>query len=183
MTSEITPDGDRQPLIGGLPAERLQLIGRIAVAHSFLEFSALLVFSNLVSRDDDRGIAIAGGDTLRYHLDRIRRLVRGPRFDLPDELRARIEDWVERVGHVKDERNAILHSMPIPSEKEGIDIRVRTTSGTVKWEERSVDDLPALAETLEQLLGEGFGIVDALRRDASGPIFIDPDDLQSDERA
>ena len=74
MTSEITPDGDRQPLIGGLPAERLQLIGRIAVAHSFLEFSALLVFSNLVSRDDDRGIAIAGGDTLRYHLDRIRRL-------------------------------------------------------------------------------------------------------------
>ena len=175
MTVTITGEGP-VPL-GGLSAERLQLIGKVAVAHSFLEFAALLILANLIHDDATRGIALAAGDPLRMLLDRTVRLVNGPRFDLPTETRTRILQWVGHVEKIKDERNRVLHSMWVMGTNEDSTVRVRLKDGAVHMDEVSAEELKSIAEALELLVGGGFELVAFLRVGTDEPIDIDPDVL------
>lgn len=157
--AKITKTGEGTAPLGGLTEDQLKTIGRIAVAHSFLEFAALLLLGKLLHHEPARAVAIVGGDPLPTQLSRIRRLLSLPDDDLPRPTRAAMVTWVDHVEKLKDERNRVLHSTWVAGVNKNPSIQVSFRKGRASMREVSADDLSAIAESLELLAGAGFNFL------------------------
>lgn len=158
-----TQQGSGSPPDGGLSEEQLRQIGRIAVAHAFLELAAMMLVARLVHEDIERGLAVVRGDPLRTQLERISRLIGQPRVDDHDAiepgLRRAIAEWVDEVGQVKDERNRVLHSVWVGSAIEGgPSIGLSFRRDRTQFHELTDEDMWAIQALLGALADEGMDL-------------------------
>jgi hypothetical protein len=159
-----------------LADEHLRQIGRIAVGFSFLELAAQLVLFGLIHpEDNERGIALVGGDSLDLQLKRIDRLVR-VNHDVDQQARKDIATWLEQVNNVKDERNRVLHSvwLGVPSLERVLTFSFRR--GRSRIAVHSTSELGDLAEIYERLSAAGFELAFRVRG-GELPVVVDPDEL------
>lgn len=170
--AKITKTGEGTVPLGGLTEDQLKTIGRIAVAHSFLEFAALLLLGKLLHHEPARAVAIVGGDPLPIQLSRIRRLLSLPDDDLTPATRAAMLTWVDHVEKIKDERNRVVHSAWVAGVSKNPSIQVSFRKGRASMREVPADDLSAIAESFELLASAGFN---SLTEEDTGQ--VDADDV------
>lgn len=171
--ASITKTSEGGPPHGGLTDEQLLMIGRIAVSHSYVEMSAMMILSRLVHADLSLGMALFAGESLGQLIERTRRLLDMTDVDVApdDETKTALGEWVSNVSELKDERNRVLHAVWLSGVARG-PVRVNFRRGRTSVDLLTDEYLRILAEGFAQLSAQGSDLFARL----AGERAIDVDD-------
>jgi hypothetical protein len=161
------------PPDGGLTAQQLHAIGRIAVAASYVELSALTILARLASPDLESGITLFQGDALTSIFERTDRLLHQRSVDVvpDDETRERILMWLGNCRSLQEERNKTLHGTWLAGLSDG-PLRANIRRGGLSVDLLNDDHLETLASALDLLAVEGGQLVNILTGEET--IGLDP---------